>query len=155
MVALLQQGNHPAAGSPALSQRNASATLLRARSLWREADEVLAAMQATYEQRRARSSGLASVLMERSKIALSERRTADALQLAERALAMAENSRGDLPHSASSGEAWLAVARARHAAGDNAAARDACAQAVRHLAATLDDSHPSLADARALAALIG
>ena len=153
--ALLQQGNHPAAGSAALSQRNATATLLRARSLWREADEVLAAMQATYEQRRARSSGLASVLMERSKIALIERRTADALQLAERALAMAENSRGDLPHSAASGEAWLALARARHAAGDHAAARDACAQAVRHLAATLDDSHPSLADARALAALIG
>ncbi len=116
--ALLQQGNHPAAGSPALSQGNATATLLRARSLWREADEVLAAMQATYEQRRARSSGLASVLIERSKIALTERRTADALQLAERALAMAENSRGDLPHSASSGEAWLALARARHAAGD-------------------------------------
>ena len=153
--ALLQQGNHPPAGSAALSQRNASATLLRARSQWREADVVLAAMQATFEQRRARSSGLATVLVDRSRIALVERRTADALQLAGRALATAENSRGDLPHSAASGEAWLAVARSRHAAGDNAAAREACAQAVRHLAATLGDSHPSLAEARALAALVG
>ncbi|MFI4929394.1 MAG: hypothetical protein ACHP83_04100 [Burkholderiales bacterium] len=84
-----------------------------------------------------------------------QRGHADALQLAERALAMAEIRRGDAPHSASSGEAWLAVARARHAAGDAAAARDACARALRHLAATVDDWHPSLADARALAAMLG
>jgi len=45
--------------------------------------------------------------------------------------------------------------RSRHGAGDHAAAREACAQAVRHLAATLGDSHPSLAEARALAALLG
>jgi serine/threonine-protein kinase len=152
---LLQQGNHPSAGTAAMSQRNAVATLRRAQSRWHDADDVLATMQATYEQRRSRGSGLAAVLVDRSKIALIERRTVDALQLAERALAMAENSRGDLPHSASSGEAWLAVARAHHAAGDAAAARDACAQAVRHFAATVDESHPSLADARALAAMIG
>ena len=153
--ALLQQGNHPPAGSAVMSLRNATATLWRAQSRWREADDTLAQMQATYEQRRSRGSGLAAVLVDRSKIALIERRTADALQLAERALALAESSRGDLPHSASSGEAWLAVARARHAAGQAAGARDACAQAVQHFAATVDDSHPSLTDARALAAMLG
>jgi serine/threonine-protein kinase len=153
--ALLQQGNHPSAGSAALSLRNATATLRRAQNRWREADDALAAMQATYEQGRSRSADLATVLVDRSKIALIERRTADALQLAERALTAAEHSRGDLPHSASSGEAWLAVARARHAAGDAAAARDACTQAVRHFAATVDPSHPSLADARALVAMLG
>ncbi|HEY6356084.1 MAG TPA: tetratricopeptide repeat protein, partial [Burkholderiaceae bacterium] len=147
--ALLQQGNHPTAGSAAMSLRNATATLRRAQNRWREADDVLAAMEATYEQNRSRSTGLATVLVDRSKIALVGRRPADALQLAERALAMAENSRGDLPYSASSGEGWLAVARAHHAARDAAAARDACTQAVRHFAATVDPSHPSLADARA------
>ena len=153
--ALLQQGNHPPGGSAALSLRNAVATLAVAHSHWREADEALASMQATYEQRRSRSSGLATVLLERSKIALLEDRTADALQLSERALGMAENSRGDLPNSASSGQAWLALAQARQAAGDMAAARDACTQALRHLTATLDESHPRLADARALAAALG
>ena len=153
--ALLQQGNHPPGGSAALSLRNAVATLAVAHSHWREADEALASMQATYEQRRSRSSGLATVLLERSKIALLEDRTADALQLSERALGMAEISRGDLPNSASSGEAWLVVARACQAAGDVAAAGDACTRALRHLAATLDDSHPSLADARALMAALG
>jgi len=78
-----------------------------------------------------------------------------ALRFAQSALSIAEGNRGDLPNSASSGEAWLALARARHAAGDAAAAREACGQAVRHLAATLDDAHPSLADARALAAILG
>jgi tetratricopeptide (TPR) repeat protein len=153
--AVLQQGNHPPAGSAALSLRNAAATLRRAQSRWREADDTLAAMQLTYEQRRSRSSVLATVLVDRSKIALIERRPADALQLAERALAMAETSRGDLPTSAASGEAWLAVARARHATGDATAARDAAAQAARHLAATVDESHPSLTDARALVAMLG
>src|SRR4029077_6389831 len=109
-AALLQQGNHPPAGSAVMSLRNATATLWRAQSRWREADDTLAQIQAIYEQRRSRGSGLAAVLVDRSKIALIERRNADALQLAERALAMAESSRGDLPHSASSGEAWLAVA---------------------------------------------
>ncbi len=96
-----------------------------------------------------------SAMTPRSRFATDERSIADALRLAERALVMAEISRGGLPHSASSGEAWLAVARARHAAGDAAAARDACARAVRHFAVTVDDSHPSLVDARALMALLG
>jgi hypothetical protein len=153
--ALLQQGNQAPAGSAVLSLRNAQATLWRAQSRWRDADNTLAAMQTSYEQRRARSAGLVGVLVDRAKVALSERREADALRFAQRALSIAEGNRGDLPNSASSGEAWLALARARHAAGDAAAAREACGQAVRHLAATLDDAHPSLADARALAAILG
>jgi serine/threonine-protein kinase len=140
--ALLREQPLPPASSSALSLRRAQALMLKAQRRWAVADAVLADMQAVYDKAQLRNGNVTSVLLQRAEIASEEGRHADARGFAERALQMAQRSQGDLAHSALTGEAWLALARSRAAAGEHDAAREACAQAVAHLDAMFDATHP-------------
>jgi tetratricopeptide (TPR) repeat protein len=153
--ALLREHPLPPASSSALSLRRAQALMLKAQRRWADADAVLADMQAVYEKAQLRNGNVTSVLLQRAELASDEGRHGDARGFAERALQMAQRSQGDLTRSALTGEAWLALARARAASGDRDAAREACAQAVEHLDAMFDATHPLRVQAHVLWSSLG
>jgi len=71
---------------------------------------------------------------------------------ARKALEMCRSMQGGIPYSAQTGHAWLLLGRTLQTLGDAQRARDAFEQAVANLSNTVDEAHPQLARARALAA---
>jgi serine/threonine-protein kinase len=70
---------------------------------------------------------------------------------ARAALNKARSLQGDAPYSDQTGLSWLMLGRATQQLGDNEQAHKAFEAAVSHLSNTVDENHPALAHARALA----
>jgi eukaryotic-like serine/threonine-protein kinase len=86
-----------------------------------------------------------TALVPRAELNLNEGRLAEAEADARRALALAQNAQGGIPHSYRTGLSWLILGQVRAKRGDGAAARQAFLSAVEHLSNTVDADHPSLA----------
>jgi tetratricopeptide (TPR) repeat protein len=69
---------------------------------------------------------------------------------ARNALAAATSLQSGLPYSQRTGRAWLVLGKALRQLGQTKAVDEALAQAVTNLANTVDETHPSLVEARAL-----
>jgi eukaryotic-like serine/threonine-protein kinase len=91
-----------------------------------------------------------NALLGRAELNLRVGQLADAEADARRALGIAVQAQGGVPHSRIVGEAWLMIAKIFHAKNDSAAARDAAQTAFVELANTVDENHPLLLDARKL-----
>lgn len=89
-----------------------------------------------------RASATVDLLIARSDLALAGKRPDKALADAEEALAVARDVQGTTAHSSVAGQAWFALANARHAAGRRTDARAAYANAAEHLVHTLGAAHP-------------
>ena len=97
------------------------------------------------------AAGVVSALLGRSGALLSAGRIDPAEADARAALEMAQQLQGRKPASFRTGLAWLALARVSAARDQAAEARQLAASALPQLKATLDGSHPALAEARRLA----
>jgi hypothetical protein len=95
-------------------------------------------------------SALASALLLSSRIAIADRRGADADNAAKEALSIAERNARQPEHSADVGEALLRLAQARRAENDAPGLRDAAARAVVALTNSLGADHPLTREALAL-----
>jgi TolA-binding protein len=87
-------------------------------------------------------------------IAELQLRTGDAMGAAEsarRALARSIQMQGGLPYSSNTGHSYLKLARALRDLGQSEQARVALAKAIDNLSHTVDEEHPLLVQARALA----
>ena len=133
------------ASSPMQSLQRARAFVLAGERRWREADALLETLAARLGGR-----GGAGLWTQRAEIVMEEGRPADALPLAQRALATAIASQGDLPHSSATGEAWLALARAQLALGQRTTARESAVRAQAQLAGAYGPGHAASARAQAL-----
>jgi serine/threonine-protein kinase len=87
----------------------------------------------------------------RGELSLAENRLPAALEDARTAVSLAKQLQGGVQHSNRVGQASLFLAHVLVRMGDNAQARQAAETAFEHLAATVDDDHPALAEARSLA----
>ncbi|HKO66575.1 MAG TPA: serine/threonine-protein kinase [Burkholderiaceae bacterium] len=94
---------------------------------------------------------LASAYRQRAELALKLGDREQALTDAERALELARNLQGDLPHSDLTGLAWLTLARVFRANGDAQRSREALQMAEVHLINTVGIDNP---DARAAQRLL-
>jgi eukaryotic-like serine/threonine-protein kinase len=86
----------------------------------------------------------------RGELSLAENRLPAALADARTAVSLAKQLEGGVQHSSRVGQASLFLAHVFARMGDNAQAKQAAETAFEHLAATVDDSHPALLEARAL-----
>lgn len=97
---------------------------------------------AEFERSGVRVGQVSVPLRQRSLIHARQGRAAEALADAERSLVVARDTQGAKPHSNFTGAAWLAIARLRREAGQEAEAREAAAEARAHLVATMGEAHP-------------
>jgi hypothetical protein len=88
--------------------------------------------------------------MVRAELGLAENSLSAALEDARRAVTLAKQLQGGVPHSSRVGQASLLLARIYAGQRDMAQAKQAAQTAVEHLAATVDADHPSLVQAREL-----
>lgn len=86
----------------------------------------------------------------RGELSLAENRLPAALEDARTAVATAKQLQGGVQHSSRVGQASLFLARVQMRQGETAQARQTAETAYEHLAATVDDNHPALVEARAL-----
>lgn len=87
----------------------------------------------------------------RGELSLDEGKLPDALGDARRAMTLAQHEQGGVPYSSRVGQASLLLARVLARQGDTAASKQALQTAIEHLSRTVDEDHPSLRQARALA----
>ena len=87
----------------------------------------------------------------RGELNLAENELPAALEDARTALTYAKQLQGGVKFSNRVGQASLLLARVLNRLGDTAQAKQAAQTAVEHLAATVDDTHPALLEARSLA----
>ena len=102
-----------------------------------EVDRALANARATNHLGRAQPA----LFLSAARIAMAERRTADALRYAIEALAIAERRALRADRSADVGESLLVFATSQHAAGDRLAAKDAARRAHQSLRHGLGPEH--------------
>ncbi len=140
-------GSEPAPDSPGDYIRNL--TLARLALLRGEAEAAISTFTVLVEGDTASASS-AGVMLDRSAAHLQAGQLQAAESDARQALQMAQRLQGRKPASFRTGLAWLAIARARQALGDAAAASRHAAAALAQLRPTLDASHPALAEARRL-----
>jgi hypothetical protein len=86
----------------------------------------------------------------RGELSLAENRLPAALEDARTAVATAKQLQGGVQHSSRVGQAALFLARVQLRQGATTQARQTAETAYEHLAATVDDNHPALVEARAL-----
>ena len=86
----------------------------------------------------------------RGELSLAENRLPAALEDARTAVATAKQLQGGVLHSSRVGQASLFLARVQIRQGETAQARQTAEAAYEHLAATVDDDHPALVEARSL-----
>jgi len=86
----------------------------------------------------------------RGELSLAENRLPAALEDARTAVSLAKQLQGGVQHSNRVGQSSLLLAHVLVRMGDDAQARQAAQTASEHLAATVDDDHPALVEARAL-----
>jgi eukaryotic-like serine/threonine-protein kinase len=114
----------------------------------------LAAAQSAFDKAIVAAPQQASAVTARlglAEVALARGEPTAALDLARAACAQAVHLQGGKPHSFRTAIARVACARALAAAGQIEAARRDAADALEHLAATVDPSHPDIATATKLA----
>jgi tetratricopeptide (TPR) repeat protein len=92
-----------------------------------------------------------NALLGRAELNLRAGQLEDAEGDARRALGVALQAQGGVRYSRIAGEAWLIIARILLAKNESAAARGAAHTAFIDLSNTVDDTHPSLQEARRLA----
>jgi tetratricopeptide (TPR) repeat protein len=92
-----------------------------------------------------------AALLPRAEINLSEGRLTEAEADARKALALAQDAQGGVPHSNRTGLSWLVLGRVLAKKGDTAGSRQALLAAIDHLSNTVDPDHPLLLLARQLA----
>jgi serine/threonine protein kinase len=92
-----------------------------------------------------------AALLPRAEINLSEGRLTEAEADARKALALAQDAQGGVPHSNRTGWSWLVLGRVLAKKGDTAGSRQALLAAIDHLSNTVDPDHPLLLLARQLA----
>jgi serine/threonine-protein kinase len=92
-----------------------------------------------------------AALLPRAELNLKEGRLAQAEADARKALALAQDAQGGVPHSNRSGLAWLVLGKVLAKKGDTLGARQALLAAIDHLSNTVDPDHPLLLLARQLA----
>ena len=140
----------PPQGATALAHRYLQAVVWQQRGQSREAMAALTGLIEGMQQSGLRVDTLVQALIARSGIALAQGRAAEALDDAERALAMAQEVQGGMAFSSVTGQAWLALAEARRAGAAPVAAPAAFAQAVQHFTRTLGVTHPLAQQAQRL-----
>lgn len=86
----------------------------------------------------------------RGELNLAENRLPAALEDARTAVATARQLQGGVQHSSRVGQASLFLARVQMRRGETTQAQQTAATAFEHLAATVDDGHPALLEARSL-----
>jgi tetratricopeptide (TPR) repeat protein len=96
------------------------------------------------------SPGPIDTLLGKAEVNLERGDTAAAMNDSRSALAAAKSLQGDFPYSDRTGLAYLTLARAMFARGENATARGALESAILHLSNTVDPGHPGLLEARRL-----
>jgi len=92
-----------------------------------------------------------TALVPRAELNLKEGRLAEAEADARRALSLAQNAQGGVPHSNRTGVSWLVLGRVLATKGDVAGSQEALRAALEHLSNTVDADHPLLLLARQLA----
>ncbi len=116
-----------------------------------EALERVDVVLARLAQTGVRVGRLSNVLLLRSRIQAAAGHPDAALSDGERALDIARQVQGEMPHSVFAGDASLNLARLHQAAGRADAARSAAREAAAHLAAALGEAHRDVLEARRLA----
>jgi serine/threonine protein kinase len=92
-----------------------------------------------------------AALLPRAEVNLNEGRLAQAEADARKALALAQDAQGGVPHSNRTGLSWLMLGRVLAKKGDTVGSRQALLAAIDHLSNTVDPDHPLLLLARQLA----
>ena len=104
-------------------------------------------------QRRGNSSlWTHDVLMSKAEMDLLAGDATSAIAHARAALEKIISRQGGVPYSSGTGHAWLMLARALQAGGEQESAREALQSAVTHLSNTVDADHPALVRAREMLA---
>jgi tetratricopeptide (TPR) repeat protein len=93
-----------------------------------------------------------AAFLNRAEVELAQGALAEAAADAEQALSRAQALQRGITYSNRTGLAWLILGRVKAAAGDHEGARAAFQAAVRHLAETVDETHPGLQMVRRLLA---
>ena len=149
--AMLAARNAPATDPPALSHQRLLAEQALMAGRTGEALERVDSVLETLAKNGVRIGRLSNALVLRSRIQAAAGRPDAAMSDGERALDIARQVQGELRFSNFTGDAWLNLARLHRAAGRSEPMRAAAREAAAHLAATLGDTHPDVAAARALA----
>ncbi|MFT3664091.1 protein kinase domain-containing protein [Piscinibacter sp.] len=154
-----EQALQRAAGLPGADDAGHPASIraewMQARLLLRRGDAAQAQALLSRQLARLRSIGanpshLGLALRGRAEASLALGRAADAAVDAREALAIGQRLQGGKPHSDHTGQAWLLLARAGRAGGNDAEAAAAFDRAVEHLAASTGADSPESVRARAL-----
>jgi len=104
-------------------------------------------------QRRGNSSlWTHDVLMSKAEMDLIAGDATSAIAYARAALEKIASRQGGVPYSSGTGHAWLMLARALQAGGEQQEAQEALQSAVTHLSNTVDADHPALVRAREMLA---
>ena len=150
--AVILAGQLPPNGPVSWAHRYVQATVWHKQGRTAEARTALAEVFDAAQRSGLRIGGMVYALIARSELDLDDGRTDEALKAAESALAVAREVQGGTPFSNVTGQAWMALAHARRAAGQGVSARDAYGQAAQHLAHTVGAAHPMAQRAQQLAA---
>lgn len=136
-------------GTPAILNADVlGARIALARGRADEAAATFERLQAVYDQQPP-NPGSASIRVMLADAALALGQPAEALKWVDDGLPRLRALQSGMPHPRPVGSAHFVRARAQQAAGDVAGARQSAAEALTHLLATIDETHPAIGRLRA------